>query len=102
MICCLRSLHTANPRHFRISQPNVSVESRTGPYLDDFGQHLVVVIGSRRVLVLRIDRDRVPIGTKAMSDSEYYAGDVRDAELDAQKMAEPGETFLPIDWLKIL
>jgi hypothetical protein len=37
-----------------------------------------------------------------MSDSEYYAGDVRDAELDAQKMAEPGETFLPIDWLKIL
>jgi hypothetical protein len=60
-----------------------------------------------------------------MSESEYYAGDVSDAELDAvadagdyyleesgfyrmpsleemQKMAELGERLLLMDWLKIL
>ena len=61
-----------------------------------------------------------------MSESEYYAGDVSDAELDAvadagdyyleksgfdqvlpsfeqmQKMAELGEALLLIDWLKKL
>ena len=102
MICCFRSLRAANPKHFRISQPTCASSREPGQYLDDFDQHLVVVIGSRRVLVVRIDGDRVPIERKAMSESEYYTGDVSDAELDAQKMAEPGETLLLINWLKIL
>jgi hypothetical protein len=60
--------------------------------LAEFGQHLVVVITSRRVLVIVGRSLNKPTRRKAMSESEYYAGEFDDTELDA--LADAGEFYL--------